>query len=176
MNVRKNTCSECKSHFHYMEPFSVKQKGVMMRFGDRFCMGGKKPRRFGRGDPKLHVPTWCPKRKDPCELRVYGFKNTDEWMMHDCLCASLGRDILPEGRRYAVMFELHTKLSPREFAERCNDEPDAETLGVAVHRHYVVEIDDGIKPTFFYKTENGYQLLAMFDAVTARKNVKEDND
>ena len=56
------------------------------------------------------------------------------------------------------------------------EEPDAETLGVAVHRHYVVEIDDGIKPEFFYKTQNGYVLLGLFDAATARKNVKEDTD
>ena len=45
---------------------------------------------------------------------------------------------------------------------------------MAVHRYYVVEIDDGIKPTFFYKTENGYHLLGLFDSETARKNVKED--
>lgn len=174
MELRKVTCAECKSYRKYMESMPVKQKGVTMHFGERFCLGGKKPRRFGRGDPKIYVPSWCPKRKVPCELRIYGFKSTEQWMMHYNLCSSMGRDILPEARRYAVEFELHTDLTPREFAKRCNDEPDAETLHVAVHRHYVVEIDDGIKPAFFYKTEHGYQHLALFDAATARKNVKED--
>lgn len=57
MDLRKVTCSECKSHLHYMENMSVKKNGVTMHFGDRFCMGGKKPRKFGRGDPKIYVPT-----------------------------------------------------------------------------------------------------------------------
>lgn len=41
MDLRKATCSECKSHLHYMENMSVKKNGVTMHFGDRFCMGGK---------------------------------------------------------------------------------------------------------------------------------------
>lgn len=174
MELRKPSCLECKRHLQYMESMPVKQKGVTMHFGERFCLGGKRARKFGRSDPKIHVPGWCPKQKKPCELRVYGFKSTEDWMMHYNLCSSLGRDISPEARRYAVIYDLHTDLTPREFAKRCNEEPDAATIGVAVHRHYVVEIDDGIKPAFFYKTENGYQLLGLFDAETARKNVKED--
>lgn len=176
MDLRKATCSECKSHLHYMENMSVKKNGVTMHFGDRFCMGGKKPRKFGRGDPKIYVPTWCPKRKVPSELRIYGFKSVEQWMLHHDMCEQLDTDISPSAFRYAVAYELHTPLTPREFAKRCNEEPDAETLGVAVHRHYVVEIDDGIKPEFFYKTQNGYVLLGLFDAATARKNVKEDTD
>ena len=97
-------------------------------------------------------------------------------MLHYDLCTHMGKDILPSAHRYAVEYELHTDLTPREFAKRCNIDPDAETLHVAVHRHYVVEIDDGIKPTFFYKTKKGYELLALFDAETARKNVKEETD
>ena len=95
-------------------------------------------------------------------------------MLHHEMCEQLGRDILPSAYRYAVAYELHTPLTPREFARRCNEEPDAETLGVAVHRHYVVEIDDGIRPEFFYKTGKGYEFLALFDAGTARRNVMED--
>ncbi len=176
MDLRKLTCSECKSHLHYMEPMPVKKKGVTMHFGERFCLGGKKPRRFGRSDPKIYVPSWCPKRKSPCELRIYSFKSTEDWMLHYDLCTHMGKDILPSAHRYAVEYELHTDLTPQEFAKRCNIDPDAETLHVAVHRHYVVEIDDGIKPTFFYKTKKGYELLALFDAETARKNVKEETD
>ena len=75
-----------------------------------------------------------------------------------------------------MLYELRTPFSPMEFARRCNEEPDAETVGAAVHRHYVVEIDDGISPAFFYKTEHGYELLALFDAETARKNKTEDTN
>lgn len=147
-----------------------------MHLGDRFCMGGKKVRRFGRGDPRVYVPDWCPKRKNPCEVRIYGFKSGEAWAMHEALCCHMGMELTPSAFRYALESELHTDLTPQEFAKQCNYEPDAETLGVAVHRHYVVEIDDGLKPAFFYKTEKGYELLALFDAETARKNIKEDTD
>lgn len=176
MDLRKPTCVECKSYLHYMENMPIKQKGVTMHFGERFCLGEKRARRFKRNDPKIYVPQWCPKRKTPCELRIYGFKNIDEWMMHDSLCYHTGKDILPEGRRYAVFYDLHTDLTPREFARCCNEKSDAETLHAAIHRYYVVEIDDGIKPTFFYKTGNGYQLLSRFDAEIAKKNIREDLD
>ena len=47
-------------------------------------------------------------------------------------------------------------------------------MGAAVQHYYVVEIDDGIKPAFFYKTEHGYELLFSFDAKTAKKNIREE--
>ena len=46
----------------------------------------------------------------------------------------------------------------------------------AVQHYDVVEIDDGIKPAFFYKTEHGYELLFSFDAKTAKKNIREEID
>ena len=52
--------------------------------------------------------------------------------------------------------------------------PDSETIQITVDRYYVVEIDNGIKPAFFYKTGKGYELLALFDAEAARKNIKEE--
>ena len=35
MDLRKATCSECKSHLHYMENMSVKKNGVTMHFGGK---------------------------------------------------------------------------------------------------------------------------------------------
>lgn len=173
MELRKPTCAGCESYLHYMDTIPMKKRGVMMHLGDRFCMGGKKVRRFGRGD---HVPDWCPKRKTPCEVRIYGFKSVEAWVLHEELCRRMDMEIAPSAFQYALEHELHTDLTPQKFAKQCNYEPDAETLGVAVHRHYVVEIDDGLKPAFFYKTEKGYELLPLFDAETARKNIKEDTD
>lgn len=49
-------------------------------------------------------------------------------------------------------------------------------MGAAVQHCDVVEIDDGIKPAFFYKTEHGYELLFSFDAKTAKKNIREEID
>ena len=51
-----------------------------------------------------------------------------------------------------------------------------QLLGAAVQHYDVVEIDDGMKPAFFYKTEHGYELLFSFDAKTAKKNIREEID
>lgn len=141
MQLRKETCIGCECELQYTKSIPTKQMGVMMHMGERFCTGGKRARKFKRSDPKIYVPDWCPKRKKPCELRVYCFKNKNEWRLHEILCHDLGMDISPDSWRYAPLYELHTDLAPQEFAKICNDAPDAETLHVAVHRHYVVVTD-----------------------------------
>lgn len=175
-SVRKPTCVGCPDSFRYEGSIPMKQHGVMMHLGERYCIGGRKARRFRRGDPTVYVPAWCPKRKSPCELRIYGFKSQDDWMLHTMLCQELGHAISPSANRYAVDFELRTELTPPEFWRRCDTEPIGELLHVAVHRYQVVEIDDGLKPCFFYKTDEGFEYCPQFDAQTARKNTKEDTD
>lgn len=63
MHLRKETCYECEKHLRYMESSPAKQMGVTMHMGERFCTGGKRARKFKRNDPKIYVPSWCPKRK-----------------------------------------------------------------------------------------------------------------
>ena len=62
----------------------------------------------------------------------------------------------------------------KEFLERVEMEPDTLLLGTLVHRHYVVEIDDGLKPAFFYKTAGGYRYEPFFDGNRARSNTLEE--
>ena len=147
-----------------------------VHWGECFCVAGKRARKFKRSDPKTYVPSWCPRLKAPCELRIYGLKNQREWRMHRSMCAYLGEDTSPSAFRYAVRYEGHTDLAPYEFFECCNEKSDDEILGAAVQHYDVVEIDDGIKPAFFYKTEHGYELLFSFDAKTAKKNIREEID
>lgn len=170
---RKASCFGCPYELRYGESIPKKEMGVVMRLGERFCTAGKRARRFKRGDPKSAAPEWCPRRKKPHELRVYGFKDTESWMMHDYFCHEFGEKFSPDGFRYAVEFELHTELSPSDFLERCDMESGAELLGVAVHRHHVVEIDDGLMPAFFYKTSTGYRYEPFFNAKQARENKRE---
>lgn len=159
MMLRKPTCADCPYNLQYMERLPIKKKGVTMHLGERFCVAGKRARKFKRSDPKTYVPSWCPRLKAPCELRIYGFKNQREWRMHRSMCADLGEDTSPSAFRYAVRYEGHTDLAPYEFFECCNEKSDDEILGAAVQHYDVVEIDDGIKPAFFYKTEHGYSCL-----------------
>ena len=164
-------CANCGCYLRYLEDPPRKQNGVMMHMGDRFCLGGKRARRFRRSDPKIYVPSWCPKRKSPCELRVYRFKNRNEAALHSSLSLSLGRAISPEARRYAVEYDLTTTLTPKEFWNGCcHHKSDAELVGAAVHQYHIVEVDDGILPVCFYKVDGKYQILRGFDTETARKN------
>lgn len=168
--VRKPTCIGCPHDLHYGEFVPKKQFGVMMHCGERFCTGGKKARRFKRNDPKINVPEWCPKRKAPCEVRVYGFKDEDAKTLHYLLCVGADSVAAPSGHRYALKRELHTELQPAEFWSRCAMEPYSDLLGFEVGLYEVLEIDDGLKPAFFYNTGNGLVIEPRFDAEKARKN------
>ena len=42
-------------------------------------MAGKRAREMKKQDPKVYPPSWCPKRKDPIELRLYAYKDTNVW-------------------------------------------------------------------------------------------------
>ena len=108
MMLRKPTCADCPHNLQYMERLPIKKKGVTMHLGERFCVAGKRARKFKRSDPKTYVPSWCPRLKAPCELRIYGFKNQREWRMHRSMCAYLGEDTSPSAFRYAVRYEGHT--------------------------------------------------------------------
>lgn len=144
MMLRKPTCADCPHNLQYMERLPIKKKGVTMHLGERFCVAGKRARKFKRSDPKTYVPSWCPRLKAPCELRIYGFKNQREWRMHRSMRAYLGEDTSPSAFRYAVRYEGHTDLAPYEFFECCNEKSDDEILGAAVQHYDVVEIDDGM--------------------------------
>lgn len=162
LKLQEQTCLRCPDHLYCTSPSPVKQKGAIMHFGEQFCTGGKRARRFQRRDPKKRVPSWCPKRKTPRELRIYGFKDTESWLLHEQLCHSLKHEISPEGRRYAVKHELTTDLTAREFLKRCVQESDVALLGVDIPMHSVVEIDDGLQRICFYKTLDGYRYEPFF--------------
>lgn len=71
MMLRKPNCSDCPHNLQYMESLPIKKKGVTMHLGERFCVAGKRARKFKRSDPRTYVPSWCPMLKTPCELRIY---------------------------------------------------------------------------------------------------------
>ena len=86
-------------------------------------------------------------------------------MLHEQLCKSCGKEIQPTGYRYAARHEATTTLSPYEFWKRC--ETEAEPVPVTLHE--VVEIDDGLKPVFFYKTTSGFKIAYGFKPAAAQK-------
>lgn len=111
----------------------------------------------------------------PAAAKRLGLEREKFYQCQNCN-ARVGCHTSPSAFRYAVRYEGHTDLAPYEFFECCNEKSDDEILGAAVQHYDVVEIDDGIKPAFFYKTEHGYELLFSFDAKIAKKNIREEID
>ena len=79
----------------------------------------------------------------------------------------------PTASRNAMAYEGTSTLSPREFWLKLLTQKDTELLGIEVKAKSVVEIDDGLAPCFFFKTEEGYTRCQCFDADRARTNCME---
>ena len=152
------TCTSCEHSYYHDERTSELKRGVRLQPFEHYCLGCKRPRLFRSKDPKHKIPAWCPRRKNPCELRVYGFANADEWYLHEQLCKSFGKEIPPVSSRYAVRHEQTIELSAYDFWRRCETEPENGLLPVSVSLHEIVEIDDGLRPYFFYKTRRGFRI------------------
>lgn len=172
--VTSPTCLGCSCHMIFSERYPIKLNGILMKPGERYCLGKKKAVRFTARDPKMYPPAWCPKRKSPCEVRVYGFKSTRDWYLHDLLCRDLGMEISPQPSHYCVEYECTTELTPKRFWEELNHHFASELLPVTVQTHWIVEIDDGLKPVCFIKTEGGFETVPFFDTAKARANKKEE--
>ncbi len=71
--IRRFQCVQCPCHMVHTGAEPAKAGGVFLRFGDRYCTGGKRARRFRPGDPKIYPPSWCPRQKDPVEYRIYAY-------------------------------------------------------------------------------------------------------
>ena len=171
----KPSCIGCPHNYSHLDAIPQKKFGVMMHCGEHYCTDGKRARRFKRSDPKIHVPQWCPKRKNPCELRIYALKSRHDRWMHNSLNCSLGKHFSVSAYRYALRYEGTIELSPYEFLKQGEQSPYDDLLPVAVELYEVLEIDDGLKPVFFYRDMTDFHLEPYFEAGRARGNVMEED-
>lgn len=162
-------CAGCEKYHIHLDKIAAVKNGVRLQPFERYCFGGKKPRLLRGKDANVKIPCWCPRRKDPCELRVYGFKSENEKLLHDQLCMSMGKEISPMPYRYTIRHEQTIGFSAYDFWRLCGTEPENELLPVQIELHEVLEIDDGIKPRFFYKTKSGFQILWVFKQTETEK-------
>ena len=172
--IKIPTCSGCSAYLLFGEHLPKNQYGVLLKPGERYCLGKKKAVHFSAKDPKVYPPKWCPKRKTPCEVRVYGFKSVRDWALHNALCRDLGRNISPSASIYCVEEECTTELTPKQFWDGLEEQLYSDLLPVRVYNHWIIEIDDGLKPVCFYKTEAGFEIAPFFDTARARENRKEE--
>lgn len=172
--LRRPSCLGCPHNLHFGDFVPKKQYGVMMHTGEHYCTGGKRARRFKRGDPKIAVPQWCPKRKNPCELRIYELKSVQDRQMFLCLSGDPDDPLHISEYRYALASSTKIELTPQEFWGSCQNEPYTELLDADIPLYSVVEIDDGLAPAFFYRTADGLKIVPYFNTGKALANRMEE--
>jgi len=147
-NIRKTRCSDCGVLVHHTgQPQRV--QGVVMHPGFRYCMGCDRPRCFRSGDPKIYVPKWCPKLLQPAALRIYTFKNNIAWHIY-CTVGGIF------AYRYTVRYTGTTTECANDILTK--GVPSGQWLSDGE----VLELDDGIRPIFFYE-KDGHLHVTDFD-------------
>lgn len=172
--IYKPRCSDCEFHMCYSETIPKKVKGAFLKYGCRYCTGGKRIREFKRSDPKVYVPSWCPRIKQPAVLRIYCFKDENVRFLQ-LMLRSDGIEHGPYEFEYALRYEGHANLTASVFLEMTEQQTPSDILGMKLHGKEVVEIDDGIVPYCFYLVEPFIVRSIYFNGEKARKNRLEDS-
>lgn len=155
-------CIGCQSHMEY---------GLT-----RYCAGFKNKNRrkmFRKRDPACKAPKWCPKRKDPCEYRIYSYADMRAKVLAQLLEPDDFRDTslaIISAHRYKLRDKGTTKLSPKKFYECANDLETEVLLNGTIQIGDVVEIDTGLAQFFFYCACPHHFLPAFFDPRCIKKN------
>ena len=128
----------------------------------RYCNGflkRRKSKRFKRSDPKYKPPGWCPRRISPPACRVYGFADRDSELMHwmfnskDVLSCERTAHISVSERHYRLRLEVSLGMTAKQFYDATQSESLSDIFsryGAQVERSEIIEIDDGLKPYYFY--------------------------
>ncbi len=161
-SISTPSCSGCPNDLHFQQFSSCKQYGVTMHFGERFCIGGKKARRFKKSDPKVTVPSWCPKRISPTQLYLYTFKSEQDRAMFAIFHDAFAPNLQPDSFRYALSQKTTTQRTVKEFWAGCQVGEDQ--LEIDVPLYGVIGLDDGLQVQYFFKTEMGYIYVPYFNA------------
>ena len=150
----------------------------------RYCAGFRNKKRrkvFRKSDPAYKAPKWCPKRKDPCEYRIYSYADEQVAAMARALEAdSIGdRDIVfPCAFRYRLRAEGRTGLPPKAFYGQANAEDDASSPlpDESIRTGDVVEIDTGLAQFFFYYVTPHDFRMAFFDVRRIQTGRMDDTE
>ena len=150
----------------------------------RYCAGFKNKKRrkaFRKSDPAYKAPKWCPKRKEPCEYRIYSYADEQAAAMARLFEEdSIGdRDIVfPGAFRYRLRAEGRTGLSPKAFYEQVNAEDDAAPPlpDESIRTGDMVEIDTRLAQFFFYCVTLHDFRMAFFDVRRIKTGRMDDTE
>lgn len=150
----------------------------------RYCMGFPKKRdgkRFKRSDPQYKPPKWCPKRLDRPVCRIYGFADEQSAALDRMMrCDDDPREqdyAYPSPRHYKFRLELPLGLTAKEFWEAAQRDTAEIVLSDAnLDSGEVVEIDDGLKPYYFYYAYGTLIPALCFDiSRTVKSEVRDES-
>ena len=131
----------------------------------RYCNGfpkKRKPKRFRKSDPKYKPPRWCPRLISPPVCRVYGFVNSEasimDWLLNrEASAARSGNEQdayrSVSAHRYKLRLEFPLGMTAKQFYDvMLSDVSTCVTSEIRNQVEYgeVIEIDDGLKPYYFY--------------------------
>ena len=162
--IHEYLCSQCP-HNHYHAGPTKRVSGIALQSGTRYCDAGKRPLKFGKSDPKQHVPTWCPLYLSPRILRIY--QQCSFWALIRKQKAS---DKLYVASDYSVRYSGVTDLTARTLFQKSKTESLYQVLGMSVTEDEIIEINDGLKPNYFAVCKNGRISSIHFDGARARMN------
>ena len=163
MPIREYLCNECP-HMHYHNSITPRKvKGILLQAGDRYCTGGSRLRKYGKRDPAMRVPKWCPRRLSPCILRIYHYKSVEAEMLSFLISGQF-----PCEKDYAVKHEGSLSMTAREFVREVNGKGLYEVLGFTVISNEIIEVDDGLKPYTFLVGPNKNLTSIFFSGQAAR--------
>ena len=148
----------------------------------RYCAGFKNKKRrkaFRKSDPAYKAPKWCPKRKSPCEYRIYSYADEQTSALARVFAEDeiRGELAFPMAYRYRLRTEGKTGLTPALFFENANS-PDEDPLfeGESIEQGDVVEIDTGLAQFFFYCAAPHDFRPALFDAKRVHKTTEDSKE
>ena len=160
MKFHITPCICCPSYLTYTEAVPTARNGVMMHMGDKFCSFKKKPRRIKTRELKRKVPDWCPKRRSPALVSIYGFKDQHSRQMHE-LYRSMSEHHFPSTYHYERRYKGTMSMTVEDFWRSYeNGNPISELVGEPFGKYEVLELDDGLVHEFFY--DNGSGLDRVF--------------
>ena len=125
----------------------------------RHCDGfpkRRKPKRFRTSDPKIKAPKWCPRRLPKPICRIYGFADEMSELidMYERSEGALKNAdyISPLPYRYKLRLEFPLGMKAQAFYDEVKDgDIDSVLSDANLQLGEVVEIDDGLKPYYFYR-------------------------
>ena len=134
----------------------------------RYCNGFKrrKPRRFTSSDPSIKAPKWCPRRISPPICRIWGFKDEKSEFIERLFQRDYGREkyASPSPQHYAPRKEISLGLTAKRFYDEVQNYPLREVFppDADVKDGEIIEIDDGLKPYYFYVQNFGIVVPLRF--------------